>query len=197
MENNIYNKFKILLIGESHVGKTEFISRFIDDKLRSENLLIPIGINFKVKTINFKGKKIKLNIWDTDGQERIRNITNTFYKGAHALIFMYDVTDQNSFKNLSNWIKQVEAHGEKNLVKVLVGNNCDKLDRVVTEEEGKKLAEDFSIGFFETSPKTDKNVSEVFYYLIDEILKAKGINLSDSINLDVKYKKNKKEKCAK
>ena len=197
MENNIYNKFKILLIGESHVGKTEFISRFIDDKLRSENLLIPIGINFKVKTINFKGKKIKLNIWDTDGQERIRNITQVFYKGAHALIFMYDVTDQNSFKNLSNWIKQVEAHGEKNLVKVLVGNNCDKLDRVVTEEEGKKLAEDFSIGFFETSPKTDKNVSEVFYYLIDEILKANRINLSDSINLDVKYKKNKKEKCAK
>ena len=197
MENNIYNKFKILLLGESQVGKTEFISRFIDDKLRSENLLIPIGINFKVKTINFKGKKIKLNIWDTDGQERIRNITQVFYKGAHALIFMYDVTDQNSFKNLSNWIKQVEAHGEKNLVKVLVGNNCDKLDRVVTEEEGKKLAEDFSIGFFETSPKTDKNVSEVFYYLIDEILKAKGINLSDSINLDVKYKKNKKEKCAK
>ena len=197
MENNIYNKFKILLLGESHVGKTEFISRFIDDKLRSENLLIPIGINFKVKKINFKGKKIKLNIWDTDGQERIRNITQAFYKGAHALIFMYDVTDQNSFKNLSNWIKQVEAHGEKNLVKVLVGNNCDKLDRVVTEEEGKQLAEDFSIGFFETSPKTDKNVSEVFYYLIDEILKAKGINLSDSINLDVKYKKNKKEKCAK
>ena len=197
MENNIYNKFKILLIGESHVGKTEFISRFIDDKLRSENLLIPIGINFKVKTINFKGKKIKLNIWDISGQERIRNITQTFYKGAHALIFMYDVTDQNSFKNLSNWIKQVEAHGEKNLVKVLVGNNCDKLDRVVTEEERKKLAEDFSIGFFETSHKTDKNVSEVFYYLIDEILKANRINLSDSINLDVKYKKNKKEKCAK
>ena len=197
MENNIYNKFKILLIGESHVGKTEFISRFIDDKLRSENLLIPIGINFKVKKINFKGKKIKLNIWDTDGQERIRNITQAFYKGAHALIFMYDVTDQNSFKNLSNWIKQVEAHGEKNLVKVLVGNNCDKLDRVVTEEEGKQLAEDFSIGFFETSHKTDKNVSEVFYYLIDVIMKANGINLSDNINLDVKYKKNKKEKCAK
>ena len=197
MENNIYNKFKILLIGESHVGKTEFISRFIDDKLRSENLLIPIGINFKVKTINFKGKKIKLNIWDINGQERIRNITQTFYKGAHALIFMYDVTDQNSFKNLSNWIKQVEAHGEKNLVKVLVGNNCDKLDRVVTEEEGKKLAENFSIGFFETSPKTDKNVSEVFYYLIDVIMKANVINLSDNINSDVKYKKNKKEKCAK
>ena len=197
MENNIYNKFKILLIGESHVGKTEFISRFVDDKLRSENLLISIGINFKVKTINFKGKKIKLNIWDTDGQERIRNITQVFYKGAHALIFMYDVTDQNSFKNLSNWIKQVEAHGEKNIVKVLVGNNCDKLDRVVTEEEGKQLAEDFSIGFFETSHKTDKNVSEVFYYLIDVIMKANGINLNDNINLDVKYKKNKKEKCAK
>ena len=197
MENNIYNIFKILFLGESQVGKTEFISRFIDDKLTSKNLIKPIGINFRVKTINFKGKKIKLQIWDTDGQERFRNITHTFYKGVHALIFMYDVTDQNSFKNLSNWIKQVEAHGEKNLVKVLVGNNCDKLDRVVTEEEGKQLAKDFSIGFFETSHKTDKNVSEVFYYLIDVIMKANGINLSDSINLDVKYKKNKKEKCAK
>ena len=197
MENNIYYIFKILFLGESQVGKKEFISRFIDDKLRSKNHIIPIGINFRVNTINFKGKKIKLQIWDTDGQERFRNITNTFYKGAHALIFMYDVTDQNSFKNLSNWIKQVEAHGEKNLVKVLVGNNCDKLDRVVTEEEGKQLAKDFSIGFFETSHKKDKNVSEVFYYLIDVIMKANGINLSDSINLDVKYKKNKKEKCAK
>ena len=197
MENNIYNIFKILFLGESQVGKTEFISRFIDDKLTSKNLIKPIGINFRVKTINFKGKKIKLQIWDTDGQERFRNITHTFYKGVHALIFMYDVTDQNSFKNLSNWIKQVEAHGEKNIVKVLVGNNCDKLDRVVTEEEGKQLAEDFSIGFFETSHKTDKNVSEVFYYLIDVIMKANGINLNDNINLDVKYKKNKKEKCAK
>ena len=143
MENNIYNIFKILFLGESQVGKTEFISRFIDDKLTSKNIIKPIGINFRVKTINFKGKKIKLQIWDTDGQERFRNITHTFYKGVHALIFMYDVTDQNSFKNLSNWIKQVEAHGEKNIVKVLVGNNCDKLDRVVTEEEGKQLAEGF------------------------------------------------------
>ena len=106
---------------------------------------------------------IKLQIWDTAGQERFRTITKTYYKGAHGIILTYDVTDQNSFKNIRNWIKQIEANAQTNVKKVLVGNKCDKPDRVVTGEEGKKLADDYS--FFETSAKINQNVDEVFTYL--------------------------------
>ena len=131
-----------------------------------------IGIDFKIKIINLENKLIKLQIWDTAGQERFRTITKTYYKGAHGIILTYDVTDQDSFKNIRNWIKQIEANAQGNVKRVLVGNKCDKPDRVVTEEEGKKLADDYSMSFFETSAKTNKNVTEVFYHLTKEILKA-------------------------
>ena len=130
-----------------------------------------IGIDFKIKIINLEGKLIKLQIWDTAGQERFRTITKTYYKGAHGIILTYDVTDQNSFKNIRNWIKQIEANAQSGVCKVLVGNKCDKPDRVVTEEEGRKLANDFSMSFFEASAKTNQNVNEVFNFLTQEILK--------------------------
>ena len=163
--------FKLLIIGESGVGKTCLLLRFTDDSFTA-NHLTTIGIDFKIKIINLENKLIKLQIWDTAGQERFRTITKTYYKGAHGIILTYDVTDQNSFKNIRNWIKQIEANAQTNVCKVLVGNKCDKPDRVVTEEEGKKLADDFNMSFFETSAKTNQNVNEVFNFLTAEILKS-------------------------
>ena len=163
--------FKILIIGESGVGKTCLLLRFTEDSFTT-TFLTTIGIDFKIKIINLENKLIKLQIWDTAGQERFRTITKTYYKGAHGIILTYDVTDQDSFKNIRNWIKQIEANAQGNVKRVLVGNKCDKPDRVVTEEEGKKLADDYSMSFFETSAKTNKNVTEVFYHLTKEILKA-------------------------
>ena len=162
--------FKLLIIGESGVGKTCLLLRFTEDSFTA-NHLTTIGIDFKIKIINLENKLIKLQIWDTAGQERFRTITKTYYKGAHGIILTYDVTDQNSFKNIRNWIKQIEANAQSNVCKVLVGNKCDKTDRVVTEEEGKKLADDFQMMFFETSAKSNKNVTEVFNFLTQEILK--------------------------
>jgi Ras-related protein Rab-8A len=162
--------FKLLIIGESGVGKTCLLLRFTDDSFTA-NHLTTIGIDFKIKIINLENKLIKLQIWDTAGQERFRTITKTYYKGAHGIILTYDVTDQNSFKNIRNWIKQIEANAQTNVKKVLVGNKCDKPDRVVSKEEGKKLADDFGMNFFETSAKTNQNVTEVFNYLTSEILK--------------------------
>ena len=163
--------FKILIIGESGVGKTCLLLRFTEDSFTT-TFLTTIGIDFKIKIINLENKLIKLQIWDTAGQERFRTITKTYYKGAHGIILTYDVSDQDSFKNIRNWIKQIEANAQGNVKRVLVGNKCDKPDRVVTEEEGKKLADDYSMSFFETSAKTNKNVTEVFYHLTKEILKA-------------------------
>ena len=178
-------------------GKTCLLLRFTDDSFTA-NHLTTIGIDFKIKIINLENKLIKLQIWDTAGQERFRTITKTYYKGAHGIILTYDVTDQNSFKNIRNWIKQIEANAQTNVCKVLVGNKCDKPDRVVTEEEGKKLAEDFSMSFFETSAKTNQNVNEVFNFLTQEILKAnegKTQQMGDKLKKD--DKKEKKSGCCK
>jgi Ras-related protein Rab-8A len=198
MANHKYDYlFKLLIIGESGVGKTCLLLRFTDDSFTA-NHLTTIGIDFKIKIINLENKLIKLQIWDTAGQERFRTITKTYYKGAHGIILTYDVTDANSFKNIRNWIKQIEANAQTNVCKVLVGNKCDKPDRTVTEEEGKKLAEDFGMILFETSAKTNKNVSEVFNYLTTEILKSNaGKTTSDNKKLssEVNNKSGKKGCC--
>ena len=189
--------FKLLIIGESGVGKTCLLLRYTDDSFTA-NHLTTIGIDFKIKIIPIEGKLIKLQIWDTAGQERFRTITKTYYKGAHGIILTYDVTDQNSFKNIRNWIKQIEANAQTSVKKVLVGNKCDKPDRVVSEEEGKKLADDFGMSFFETSAKTNHNVSEVFDHLTKEILKSNAGKTDDGgkkLNKGDSSKQGKKGCC--
>ena len=109
---------------------------------------------------------------------------------------MHDVTDQNSFQIASNRIKQIKAHGNESVIKVLVGHKCDEPGRVVTEEEGKKLAEEYDMGFFESSVKTNKNVNEVFYYLVKEILIEKGV-VKDGEGIKLSKRKNKKNQCSK
>ena len=139
-----------------------------------------------------------MQIWDTAGQERFRTITKTYYKGAHGIILTYDVTDETSFKNIRNWIKQIEANAQTNVCKVLVGNKCDKPDRKVTEEDGKKLASDFSMSFFETSAKTNQNVNEVFNFLTQEILKNnEGKTDGGNFGLKKEDKKEGKKGCCK
>ena len=141
-----------------------------------------------------KGKLVKLQIWDTAGQERFRTITKTYYKGANGIILTYDVTDLNSFKNIKNWIKQIEANAQNNVQKVLVGNKCDKPDRQVTEEEGKKLAEEYNMEFFETSAKSNINVSEVFQFLTQKIMETNQSSTNQGTTLDSKTPKTKDKK---
>ena len=175
--------FKLLIIGESGVGKTCLLLRFTDDSFTA-NHLTTIGIDFKIKIINLDNKLIKLQIWDTAGEERFRTITKTYYKGAHGIILTYDVTDINSFKNIRNWIKQIEQNAQNSVCKVLVGNKCDKNERLVSFDEGQKLAKEFGMQFFETSAKTNINVSETFTFLTKEILKNNETNGNQNIVID-------------
>ncbi len=170
-------------------------------KINFNLILLYIGIDFKIKIINLENKLIKLQIWDTAGQERFRTITKTYYKGAHGIILTYDVTDLNSFKNIRNWMKQIEQNAQNNVCKVLVGNKCDKQERTVSTEEGAKLAEDFNMKFFETSAKSNLNVNETFTYLTQEILKiSENKSPGGSVTLDkdkTKKGKDEKGKCCK
>ena len=188
--------FKILVIGDTIAGKTPFLLRYTDDSFAA-NHLTTIGIDFKIKIIDRDGKRIKLQIWDTANQLHFIKITETYYKGAHAIILMYSITKRESFENIPQYMKNIEENGKNNVPIVLVGNNCDNQDRVVTEEEGRNLAEKYSIAFFETSPKTNQNINEVFDYLINGIFETStGKNNNINIKSDNNSKKNGKN-CAK
>ena len=124
--------FKIITLGESNVGKRAFLERFTDNSIDRD------GLHIRMKVIEVENKIVKLQIFDTDGEERFRTITKTYCKGAHGIILMYDVTDLYTFKNIRNWIKQVIAKGEKSVKKVLVGHKCDEPGRAIIEEEEEK-----------------------------------------------------------
>ena len=161
--------FKILLIGNSGVGKSSLLLRFADDTF-TDNFMPTIGVDFKIRTLEVDGKTIKLQIWDTAGQERFKTITSSYYKGAHGIIVVYDVTDKESFKNIDTWMNEVEKHASDNVSRILVGNKSDLTDsRQVTTDEGKELADQYNIRFMETSAKESANVEEAFTLMTKEI----------------------------
>lgn len=132
-----------------------------------------LGIDFKIRTIELDGKKIKLQIWDTAGQERFRTITTAYYRGAMGIMLVYDVTNEKSFENIKNWIRNIEENASADVEKMLLGNKCELEDkRQVTKEKGEQLALEYNIRFLETSAKTAIHVEEAFFTLARDI-KAK------------------------
>lgn len=171
--------FKLLLIGDSGVGKSCLLLRFADHTY-TESYISTIGVDFKIRTIDLDGKTIKLQIWDTAGQERFRTITSSYYRGAHGIIVVYDVTDMESFNNVKQWLTEIDRYACENVCKLLVGNKCDlQLKKVVSYEQAKTFAEtaEKPFPFLETSAKAATNVEKAFLTMAAEIKASVATNV--------------------
>ena len=187
--------FKILTIGESGVGKTCILRRFVENKFL-KNHLATIGIDFKTKTLTINDQEIKLKIWDTAGQERFRNITTQYYKGADGIVLVYDVTDDASYEKIRDWMDQILSNTQRDEIGlVLLGNKCDMEPRIITEEQGNQLADELKISYFETSALTGQGIKEAFEQLTRDIMKRKGVGNDNSDNVELKKNVKKKQKC--
>ena len=164
--------FKLLLIGNSSVGKSSLLFRFVEN-VWDDNFVPTIGVDFKLKTLEINGKKVKLQIWDTAGQERFKNITSSYYRGGNGVLVVYDITDRESFENLTSWLIEIEKNANKNVYKLLIGNKCDLEEkRKISVQEGKEFAESNGMKFIETSAKDNTKVQEAFELLTSEIIKS-------------------------
>ncbi|KAG5636546.1 GTPase Ypt2 [Sphagnurus paluster] len=175
---------KLLLIGDSGVGKSCLLLRFCDDAW-TPSFITTIGIDFKIRTIELDGKRIKLQIWDTAGQERFRTITTAYYRGAMGILLVYDVTDERSFNNIRTWHSNIEQHASEGVNKILIGNKSDWTDKkAVTEEQGRELAEELGIKFMETSAKINEGVEEAFFTLARCVSDICYFSVSDPFDFD-------------
>jgi len=171
--------FKILLIGDSGVGKSCLLLRFADDSW-TDSHISTIGVDFKIKTLNCDGKVIKLQIWDTAGQERFRTITSSYYRGAQGIILVFDCTDMDSFNNVKQWLGEIDRYACENVNKLLVGNKVDLVSgRVVDKNVATEFAESMSIPYIETSAKNASGVEEAFM-LMARAIKDRLASSSDS-----------------
>ncbi|XP_037405388.1 ras-related protein RABC2a-like isoform X1 [Triticum dicoccoides] len=170
--------FKILLIGDSGVGKSSLLVSFVAAANLDDDIAPTIGVDFKIKFLTVGGKKLKLTIWDTAGQERFRTITSSYYRGAQGIILVYDVAKRESFTNLGDvWTKEIDSNSSnKDCIKMLVGNKVDKDDeRTVTREEGLAFAQESGCLFLESSAKTRENVKNCFEELVLKILEVPSL----------------------
>eukprot|EP00831_Metopus_contortus_P038327 TRINITY_DN30148_c0_g1_i1.p1 TRINITY_DN30148_c0_g1~~TRINITY_DN30148_c0_g1_i1.p1 ORF type:complete len:207 (-),score=29.22 TRINITY_DN30148_c0_g1_i1:135-755(-) len=170
----------VIVLGNCQVGKTSMIIRYTEDKF-SESFSTTLGVDFKMKKMELDGWNVKMQIWDTSGQERFRTITKNYYEKAMGVVLVYDATDPKSFEEIENWMQQLDNHAKPFTQKVLVGAKYDKDNVKITPEQGKELGEEYGIRFFQTSSKTGENVDETFNFLARAVLEN---------NIDIKMLKN-------
>jgi len=163
-------QFKLLIVGNSGVGKSSMLVRYTEGYWL-ENYTSTIGIDFKAKKVVLDDRVVKLQIWDTAGQERFRNIISGYYRGAHGVIFVYDITDRDSFEEITNWVKGVCRLAGDDIGKLLVGNKADLQEqRQISYKEGKELADQLGMKFIETSVKNSEKVDDAFRELAIDLV---------------------------
>mmetsp|Transcript_54596 Transcript_54596/g.82699 ORF Transcript_54596/g.82699 Transcript_54596/m.82699 type:complete len:198 (-) Transcript_54596:55-648(-) len=179
-------QLKLLLIGNSGVGKSCVLVRFVDDEF-DEDTPCTIGVDYKNTVLNdFHGKRVNLSIWDTAGQEKFRSLTSSYYRGTHGIIVVFDVNDRTSFENVDVWLNEAELYAVKcDPVILLIGNKIDKPDRVVTKQEATEYARSKGMVYIETSAKTKVGIQQTFEELVQKIL-DKGNYLAEGNSQAVK-----------
>jgi len=164
--------FKLVLIGDTGVGKSCLLLRFADDAF-TESYISTIGVDFRFRTVKVDGKTVKLQIWDTAGQERFRTITSAYYRGADGIIMVYDVTNKDSFDHVSGWLTEVNRYANEGTCKLLVGNKSDMEEKAVTSLQAQEYADSLGIPFLETSAKNAQNVEEAFLTMAAELIRLR------------------------
>ena len=179
-ENENEERINIMTLGNSEVGKTCYILKYTENFFQ-ELYLTTVGIDFKIKTETINNKQYKLFLYDTTGQEKYKSIALNIIRNAQGIILMYDITNKKSFESIPEWIRSIRDAKGDNFPMILLGNKLDKEDmRVISEKEGKELADEYGIKFFETSNKTGVNIQQTGMALVNEILKNKENEIKDS-----------------
>ena len=167
--------YKVVIVGKSAVGKSSLLQRFVDDQF-VEDYLTTIGVDFKFRTLKINENVFKLQIWDTAGQEKYQTITKTFYKDAHAIVLVYDLTSRNSFEDLKNiWYEEAKRNSDSSVLFIIVGNKKDQSSRIEVDANAvETFAKSQGILSFTVSAKTGENVENVFFTVTKEIFAKSG-----------------------
>ena len=186
--------YKLLVLGDTEVGKTCFLMRYTKNTYQDIHLST-MGMDSFFKTVELdNGKTINIQIWDTAGQERFRSLCKNYYKGAHGILLLFDVTNKKSYENVKIWMEQIKKEAYSRIAVILVGNKIDDIEnRVVKNEDGEKIANELGLSYFEASAKTGENVESCFIALIKKVVDnfSKG-NSNGGINLNNKNQKKKR-----
>ena len=196
--------FRVCLLGDAGVGKTSLLTRFCDNSFK-ENYNNTIGVDFRVVTLKCNDIISKVHIWDTAGQERFRSLALNYLNNSHGFIFIYDITSQESFNNVVNWINLALEKNTHTIANFLVGNKCDKEEeRKINKKEGENLAKLKNLFFLETSAKLDNNVQKLFYYFLykmieyyktNEYVEEDQIRLSQGNSEEISTKRPSEKNC--
>ena len=165
--------FKIVMIGDSGVGKSCILLRFADDKF-NENFYATIGVDFRFKNVMVDDKSVKLQIWDTAGQERFKTITSAYYRGADGIIIVYDITDRNSFAHIKDWLDDVNKYTDDNPLKIIVGNKIDLIkDKQINNNDMKTMTAQTGIEIIECSAKDSIKINELMEIMTKKLIEKK------------------------
>jgi Ras-related protein Rab-11A len=198
-------KFKVVVVGDSGVGKTNLIKRFVSNEFKSDSKAT-VGVEFLSKNFIINGEIFKIEIWDTAGQERYKSITTAYYKGAKGAMIVYDVTNQTSFDNVDKWYNEIKEKASKNINLIVIGNKNDLIDKkIINSESSIEKAKSFGIAIMETSALSASNVKEAFYLILKEMYKSVKSMINDGdkkenvqgngVQLNTTEKTKKKKKC--
>ena len=181
-EENFDILYKIVIIGDSGVGKSNILSRYVRDEF-SIDTKATVGVEFGSKIISINNQQIKMQIWDTAGQEKYKSVSSIYYKGAKGALLVYDISRKETFNNLNRWVNEIKNNSDENINILLIGNKCDLEEgRQISQEEAFEKAKEINAGFLEVSALQAVNIEKAFKYLIQQIYSKNNNRIDEKKN---------------